>query len=1222
MRLKKSLGILLLAIFSFSCNFGKGKIFIEINWPEKTLVNPFIEAIGSSEASKIDSKNKGGNELFLTSVESGQYALVMRVKDGETVIWEKEIRCIVDGGITTTIRYTITEDDFTGFAFYPPEIIVTELGNDRYKIKIVSRNYKGDIRYTISNPAEEPTSSSTQYVNEFEIDYAAEQGKVLTARVFYKEFDPSEAAVLNLTKVAAPQLQDTTSHRLNDKLTFSVTSPDTTAGYCFTLDGSTPSELSTKTDGVIEMLKPGTIKVKGFKANYLMSDTAEQSVKQLPNPKFGSVDENADGVTYTVTIDYGDEATAMFLTDNRSPVTAQNCPTGTEITLTNPQYIITDLTADKTLKTRSVALNYFASREEVLESKAAETPTIIDARAKNSSWADPLAVIFYTSETGAKLRYTFDGTIPTINSSSADSGVSVTVALPTAPAVTTTVSVRAMEVPGKIPSALVTKETAKSTPPDAVELDYWNKLLIVESKTLTGAEKATRRLFYRESGTSDWFPAENSYLTQTAETTIEAVGGSEFHFPSEPATEATFEVLQQPTVTDNRTAVGNTAAYLEPLTISLTSANADAKAKYYYTTNGSNPTKANSQEAANPNAVLVGTNETVKAVATGLNMLTSTATDDVLGVPLNPPTVEVATDGTVTISAGKDNDTVTGLVYFYKIDDETGFSSGNCGTQYEDNNKPQLAVGQTLYAVAAAEMRNPSSVCKQESVEIFIQDGRGGNYYKPLTVTFTVANGQPLEAGESVKVTGNGNIELTWNAGDPPLEIPESFGNSFEYVLVAPNRYSKEKQHDPTGLTAPPGISFDGTNVTITDTTNPPIPGTSLWYALGESPKTAADVKAYTASFTAEADIEIHAVAGAELKHPSPDSTFMPQKAQKPQILDSRTKNGEPHCYLEPKNGAAPKEFDLNIDALGADSVTVTIDGNPATEAEVVGATYTVGQAGTYAFVAKKSGMIDSEPMLIHVRDLAKPTFSDANGTVTLNSVDGATILYTLGNPAADVNNTATEYAGAFSAAVGETVKAVAVKEFCFASEQMEEIIPNNDPLELWFESKGKKIQNQYLSEIIEVTINVQPQYETRLIRYILKGKDEPEPLDTDFTDYNGTLIRIEKSSNLYAKVYEMDGTTIAKEAILKIRLRCPNPNPVFEVNKDKSYNLTFPGIDLLQFTIKVKIDGAPEVDYDGTPLIVHPGAHYEAKIQKDGWEESSSISGNVPEFLKRRGRK
>lgn len=1001
MEIKKLAGIFLIVFSLFSCNFGKGKISVEIIYPEKTLVNPSLSVTAQPAGGKAEEyTNKDGKELVISQIEAGNYSLIIRLKDGETVVWEKTVSCVVDGAITTKIRYTITEADFTDFALYKPEIIVTELGDNRYKIEIISSNYKGDIYYTMTQPAEDPTASSSKYTTPFEIDYTAEQGKVLTARVFYKEFDPSEPAVLYLEKVETPVVQDTTVHRLNDTLTFSVTSSDTQAKYYYTLDGTVPNAVSSQTNGVIELTKPGTITVKGFKESYLMSDSVVLPVERLPKPVFGPVTENTGGLTYTVTISYGGGATAMFLTKDRTPVTSENCPTETEIALSgNPaEYSVSDLTPEQTLKTRSIAVNFFASEEAVLESQAAEKPVITDARAKTQSWADSLAVVFTSPEPGAVLRYTFDGTMPTQDSSSANSGEEVPVPDPT-DGDKTVVTVRSY-VDGKYPSSPVSVETFQATAPQAVALNYWNRVEITENTGIGEAELATRRLFYRVKDSEAWLPFDgNAYLDATAETTVEAVGGSEFYFPSEPVTERTFTVLAKPTVADARAAG---AGCLDPLRVTLSSDGEAADAvKYYYTVDGTDPTRTASNEAADPSAVSIGATEILKAVATGLNRITSEVSDPVDGTPLNPPKLSVDDTGVVTITAAAADAAVTDIVFYYKTADEA-FSSTAAGTEYQDSNKPQLTADQTLYAVAAAPMRNPSekaTLTLTQSDPPTISDSReeSGQYYQTLSLLIEGKEGDSLFYALGADESAVGTPTLPYSNPVSPTKDTDT------WIGAAAKADSELKSETVTQqlftFTDEPQIgalTHDATSnrfnrVTITGPTAPADSGLSdvpVFYTFVNDFTAEENVSLYTGEFEAvsptDADgpVTVSAIAGDQFCYPTTEVSVTYEQTAQPSVTDAR--NTEIYKTLK-------------VTAIDPDGTATVYSSADGTTWSAVTDEVTVTRGNTLRFMAAADGKLTSKIIEVNGTPLNPPTLtieSDGSVTVTAAAENGGSTFY------------------------------------------------------------------------------------------------------------------------------------------------------------------------------------------------------------------------------------
>ena len=137
MKYKTVLSGFFVFFIAFGCTFGKGKISVEIVYPEKTLVNPSLTVTAQTAGgSPEEITSETGERIEISSLEAGNYDLTISLKDGETVVWEKKISCLVDGAITTKIRYEITENDFTDFALYTPQIIVTELGENRYRFYV------------------------------------------------------------------------------------------------------------------------------------------------------------------------------------------------------------------------------------------------------------------------------------------------------------------------------------------------------------------------------------------------------------------------------------------------------------------------------------------------------------------------------------------------------------------------------------------------------------------------------------------------------------------------------------------------------------------------------------------------------------------------------------------------------------------------------------------------------------------------------------------------------------------------------------------------------------------------------------------------------------------------------------------------------------------------------------------------------------------------------
>lgn len=1031
MKYRSFFGRFLILFLVCGCTFGKGKISVEIIYPEKTLVNPSLTVTAQTAGgSPEEITSETGERIEISSLEAGNYDVTITLKDGETVVWEKKISCLVDGAITTKIRYEITENDFTDFALYTPQIIVTELGENRYRVEIISSNYKGTTHYTMANPAEDPTASSTEYKAPFEINYDDEQGKVITARVFYKEFDPSEAAIFHLEKTATPQIEDTTVHRLSDKLTFAVTSADPDVIYYYTLDGTTPTTVMSSTEGLIELTQPGTITVKSFKESYLMSDSVVLPVERLPKPEVGEITENTDGATYSITFDYGSDAQAMFLTRDGTSITAENCPMGNEQPLaTGTTYTVSDLLPTETLKTRSIAENFFASEEAVVESSQAETPVILDARSQTRNYADPLAVMFSTPETNATVHYTFDGNTPTDQSPSSASGTAVEVTDGT-----TVVKARAYSA-GKFPSETAEQAVAKAIAPASVSLSYWNLLVIDENASVPETEK-NRGLFYQTADSGEFLIYEENtvYLDATAETTVSAVGGAEFCFPSDEVS-STFSLLNVPVPTDARS--GSTAAaYLDPLTVDLTggAAGSPSTEKYYVTRNGEEPTRQNAAEEANPQAVTVAAGETLKAVVSDLNKITS-ASASVDGTPLPNPKVEVADDGTVTIAAGDSEETpAPAASFYYKINDETPFSSTAAGTLYDDTSKPQLSADETIYVAAAAEMHNPSETASVSLVPTdppTFEDARDSLFYLPLSVRI---NGNNVLYGEGADENSVQNPSTPYT--DP---IAPQSGN----LWLGATAKDDDKTRSETAtrqlfaFDAAPTIalSHSAPQFNIVTITPPATPAgltgaVSLYYVL-KGDFTSGTVLTYTAPvpipyefLSVVAADPVKVKAGAEFARPSAEASRTFSRTEKPTVSDARGTD----FYKALQVAVAAGTTDNTASVYSStDETTWTAAASPVTVAE---------NALLY-FMAAADGKLTSESVEVDGAPLSAPEVGvDADGKLTVTAaaadaaVTGLEFWYLIGSDDFETGTpTKYEAASAPTLSDGQTCYVVAAAE-------------------------------------------------------------------------------------------------------------------------------------------------------------------------------------------------
>ena len=593
--------------------------------------------------------------------------------------------------------------------------------------------------------------------------------------------------------------------------------------------------------------------------------------------------------------------------------------------------------------------------------------------------------MFSTPETNATVHYTFDGNTPTDQSPSSASGTAVEVTDGT-----TVVKARAYAA-GKFPSETAEQAVAKAVAPVSVSLNYWNLLVIEENATVPDSEK-NRGLFYQTADSGEFLIYEENtvYLDATAETTVSAVGGAEFCFPSDKVS-STFSLLNAPVPTDARS--GSTAAaYLDPLTVDLTggAAGSPSTEKYYVTRNGEEPTRQNAAEEANPQAVTVAAGETLKAVVSDLNKITS-ASASVDGTPLPQPKVEVADDGTVTIAAGDSEETPAPTAsFYYKINDETPFSSTAAGTLYDETSKPHLSSDETIYVVAAAEMHNPSETASVSLVPTdppTFEDARDSLFYLPLSVRI---NGNNVLYGEGADENSVQNPSTPYT--DP---IAPQAGN----LWLGATAKDDDKTRSETAtrqlfaFDAAPTIALSHNSpqfniVTITPPTTPVglTGAVSLYYVLGGD-FTSGTVQTYTAPVSipqallpAAADVPVKAVAGAEFAHPSTEASQTFSRTEKPTVSDAR--GSDFYKALQVAVAAGTTDNTASVYS-STDETTWTAAASPVTVAE---------NALLY-FMAAADGKLTSESIEVDGAPLNAPEAGvDGDGklTVTAAAADAA----------------------------------------------------------------------------------------------------------------------------------------------------------------------------------------------------------------------------------------
>ena len=597
---------------------------------------------------------------------------------------------------------------------------------------------------------------------------------------------------------------------------------------------------------------------------------------------------------------------------------------------------------------------------------------------------------------------------------------------------------------------------------------------------------------------------------------------------------------------------------------------------------------------------------------------------EVDGAPLSAPEVGVDADGKLTVTAAAADAAVTGLEFWYLIDSDD-FETGT-PTKYEAASAPKLIDGQTCYVVAAAEMRNPSTPAvynveappEEKPTAPIVTDSRTasgdpGSYFDPaagdsgsITLNITQA--------ESVPVYYTYNSENETQVSGNKVTVPRSqVGTYVFYAKTAGGTLSDEVTVEVKVLQKPQfEYDFSAPSATLVSPD-----GAVILYEL-EQTKT--DVDSTSSVFTKFDDLMelrdkiLTAVAVDEFCFSSPqieqsipsDPPIPPTPPTPPKVEDTRTE------YFNPRGNS--DSITLKITAADSSHQLFYKKDGGAETSVPTGGKLSVGKAdvGVYVFYAKSAVGTSSE-VTVEVKVLDKPVLTQNGDTASLSSPDGADILYEAEDGAfTSVTENSTVYAGANL--IGKYVSAVAVDEFCFSSEELQEQVqqPVDNVVISFTDAADNPISNGTFREPQSIKIVTAPA--DAVVTYSIGD----QTYNQSYTA--GSSISVTENSDIYVKA-----TAAGKEAtaVLKIRLKCPNPTPHLEVSSTDpaKYELTFEDFDTSEYQIYYTrdIDDSTGTLYSA-PLLLSPDESIIVFAKKDGWESSDKILLSVPEILKRRG--
>ena len=707
-------------------------------------------------------------------------------------------------------------------------------------------------------------------------------------------------------------------------------------------------------------------------------------------------------------------------------------------------------------------------------------------------------------------------------------------------------------------------------------------------------------------------PIPYEFLSVVAAAPVKVKAGAEFAYPSTEASQ-TFSRTEKPTVSDARG-----SDFYKALQVAVAAGTTDNTASVYSSTDETTWTAAASPVTVAENALLY-----FMAAVDG--KLTSESVE-VDGAPLSAPEVSVDADGKLTVTAAAADATVTGLEFWYLIGSDD-FETGT-PTKYEAASAPILSDGQTCYVVAAAEMRNPSTPAvynveappEEKPTAPIVTDSRtasgaSGSYFEPaagdsgsITLNITQAESVPVyytyNSGNETQVSGN------------KVTVSKSqVGTYVFYAKTAGGTLSDEVTVEVKVLQKPQfEYDFSAPSATLVSPD-----GAVILYELGQ-PKT--DVSSTSSVFTKFDDLmklpgkTLTAVAVDEFCFSSPQieqsipsdpPIIPPTPPTPPKVEDTRTE------YFNPRGDSDS----ITLQITAADSshqLFYKKDGGAETSVPT-GGKLSVNKAdvGVYVFYAKSAVGTSSE-VTVEVKVLDKPVLTQNGDTASLSSPDGADILYEAADGAfTSVTANSTVYA-AEADLIGKYVSAVAVDEFCFSSEELQEQVqqPVDNVVISFTDAAGNPISNGTFREPQSIKIVTVPA--DAVVTYSIGD----QTYNQSYTA--GSSISVTENSDIYVKA-----TANGKEAtaVLKIRLKCPNPTPHLEVSSTdpSKYELTFEDFDTSEYQIYYTedIDDSNGTLYSA-PFLLSPDESIIVFAKKDGWESSDKILLSVPEILKRRG--
>ncbi len=818
------------------------------------------------------------------------------------------------------------------------------------------------------------------------------------------------------TPVAAPAAGSYTSAQ---SVTLSTTTSD--ANIYYTLDGSEPTQVSTRYTSAITISTTTTLKAKAYKngmtasntliATYTIGTTA-QVATPVTSPAAGNY-TSAQNVTLSTTTS---GASIYYTTNGTTPTTSS--------TLYSSAISISSTTTLKAIAVKSGMNNsaLMTSLYTITIPGTVATPVTSPAAGNYTSAQN---ITLSTTTSGASIYYTTNGTTPTTSSTLYTSAISIS----------STTTIKAIAVKSGMNNSSVMTALYTITIPGTVATpvaspaagNYTSTQSVTLSTTTSGAS-----IYYTRNGTT---PTTSSTLYSSAisissTTTIKAIAVKSGMNNSSVMT-ALYTITIPGTVA---TPVASPAAGNYTSTQSVTLSTTTSGASIYYTRNGTTPTTSSTLYSS---AISISSTTTIKAIAvkSGMNnsaVMTALYTITIPGTVATPVAAPAAGSYTsaqnITLST-----TTSGASIYYTTNGTTPTTSS---TLY--SSAISISTTTTLKAIAVKSGMNNSAVMTAlytitipGTVATPVASPAAGSYTSAQNVTLSTTT-----SGASIYYTTNGTtpttsstlytsaISISSTTTIKAIAVKSGMNNSAVmtalYTITIPGTVA-------TPVASPAAGNYaSAQSVTLSTTTS----GASIYYTTnGTTPTTSSTL--YSSAISISTTTTIKAIAVKSGMNNSAVMTAL-YTITIPGTVATPVASPAAGSYT------STQSVTLSTTTSGA-SIYYTINGTtPTTSSTLYTSAISISSTTTIKAIAVKSGMNNSALMtslytITIPGTVATPVANPAAGnyasaqSVTLSTTTSdANIYYTLDGT--QPTQVSTLYTSSISISTTTTLKAKAYK--------------------------------------------------------------------------------------------------------------------------------------------------------------------------------------------------